>query len=86
MKDTGAEASARRLAVIFLDGEYGDPGWHRVLAAEADILLAADGGARFLSGLGVPPHAVVGDFDSLDEETAGRLQACGRRVPAPPRA
>ena len=71
------QAPTRPLAVIFLDGDYADPGWHRALAARADILLAADGGARFLAGLGVTPHAVVGDFDSLDEETAEGLQAAG---------
>ena len=76
---TGAppEASGRPLAVIFLDGEYRDPGWHRALAARADILLAADGGARYLAGLGVTPDAVVGDFDSLDEETAEGLRNAG---------
>ena len=58
------EARGRPVAVIFLDGEYGDPGWHRALAARADVLLAADGGARFLTRLGVTPQAVVGDFDS----------------------
>ena len=62
------------VAVVFLDGEYSDLGWHRALAGRADILLAADGGARFLAGLGVTPAAVVGDFDSLDEETAARLK------------
>lgn len=77
MKGAEPEVCARPLAVIFLDGEYRDPGWHRALAARADILLAADGGARFLAGLGVTPQAVVGDFDSLDEETAGKLRAAG---------
>jgi thiamine pyrophosphokinase len=66
-----------RLAVVFLDGEYRDPGWHRALAARADILLAADGGARYLIGLGATPEAVVGDFDSLDGETTEKLRAAG---------
>jgi len=70
----GAEDRGRPVAVVFLDGEYSDPGWHRALAGRADILLAADGGARFLSALGVTPAAVVGDFDSLDEATSARLQ------------
>jgi thiamine pyrophosphokinase len=69
-----AEEGGRPLAVVFLDGEYSDPAWHRALAGGADILLAADGGAGFLAELGVTPAAVVGDFDSLDEATAVRLQ------------
>jgi thiamine pyrophosphokinase len=77
MTGAGSGAIERPLAVVFLDGEYRDPGWHRALAARADILLAADGGARYLAGLGATPQAVVGDFDSLDEETAEELRTAG---------
>jgi thiamine pyrophosphokinase len=73
----GAEDQGRPLAVVFLDGEYGDPAWHRALAMRADIVLAADGGARFLAGIGVTPDAVVGDFDSLDPAIAARLEREG---------
>jgi thiamine pyrophosphokinase len=73
----GAEERGRPLAVVFLHGDYGDPGWHRALAARADIVLAADGGARFLTGIGVTPDAVVGDFDSLDPAIAARLESRG---------
>ncbi len=77
MSSVGAEARGRRLAVVFLDGEYSDPGWHRALAERADLVLAADGGARFLEDIGVTPAAVIGDFDSLDAATAERLKAAG---------
>jgi thiamine pyrophosphokinase len=73
----GAEDQGRPLAVVFLDGDYGDPAWHRALAMRADIVLAADGGARFLAGIGVTPDAVVGDFDSLDPAIAARLEREG---------
>lgn len=73
----GAKDQGRSLAVVFLDGEYGDPGWHRALAARADLVLAADGGARFLTAIGVTPDAVVGDFDSLDPAIATRLEGEG---------
>jgi thiamine pyrophosphokinase len=71
----GAEHRGLGLAVVFLDGEYGDPGWYRALADDADLVLAADGGARFLAGIGVTPEAVVGDFDSLDTTDVRRLEA-----------
>jgi thiamine pyrophosphokinase len=60
---------------VFLDGEYGDPDWHRALAGQADLVLAADGGARFLAGIGVTSGAVIGDFDSLDADSVQRLEA-----------
>lgn len=33
--------------------------------AGADYILAADGGANALAAMGIVPHAVLGDFDSL---------------------
>ena len=77
MSPEGAEDRGRLLAVVFLDGDYGDPSWYRVLAARADILLAADGGAAFLAAEDITPQAVVGDFDSLDEAVAGILEDQG---------
>lgn len=35
------------------------------LAADADLLLAADGGANHLAAVGLRPAAVVGDLDSV---------------------
>jgi len=69
--------AGRPLAAVFLDGEYGDPSWYRALAERAGVVLAADGGARFLISIGVTPDAVVGDFDSLSEGDAARLSADG---------
>ena len=78
---TGSGPAARDsggpLAAVFLDGDYGDPGWHNALAKRADVVLAADGGARFLIGLCVMPDAVVGDFDSLGAADQARLRAAG---------
>jgi thiamine pyrophosphokinase len=42
--------------------------------AEGDVhLIAADGGARTLLSLGIQPHVVIGDFDSLDDATRAAL-------------
>lgn len=38
---------------------------HVALARGADLLLAADGGANHLAGVGLRPAAVVGDLDSI---------------------
>jgi thiamine pyrophosphokinase len=73
----GAEGTSGPVAIVFLDGDYRDLAWHRILASRAELVLAADGGARVLAALGIAPAAVVGDLDSLDGETAARLAAEG---------
>lgn len=46
----------------------------------ADLVIAADGGARFLESYGLRPDVLVGDLDSVDAELAGRLAADGVTV------
>jgi thiamine pyrophosphokinase len=41
---------------------------------QADLLIAADGGAEPLLNLGFVPQVVIGDFDSLSPETAAKLR------------
>ena len=43
----------------------------------ADLVIAADGGACRLLGLGIAPHYLVGDLDSLSQETVARLTSAG---------
>ena len=38
---------------------------------EGDFLLAADGGLRHLQKLNLPPHGIIGDFDSLGYTPSG---------------
>ena len=74
--DAGAGGPAR-LAVVFLAGVYEEPAYHRGWAAAADLVVAADGGARFLLDAGVLPDLAVGDFDSLSPEGVAGLEAAG---------
>jgi thiamine pyrophosphokinase len=51
----------------------------------ADLLIAADGGALPLLRLGLPPHLVIGDLDSLGEEAERELDALGVELRRHPR-
>ena len=82
MSAAAADAGPRHslsapLAVVFLDGAYEDAAYYRAWAAAAELVLAADGGARFLLDLGGAPDVVVGDFDSLPPADAERLAGLG---------
>ena len=66
--------------MVFLDGAYEEAGYYRAWAEGATLVVAADGGARFLLGEGLAPDVVVGDFDSLAQADAGRLARAGVEV------
>jgi thiamine pyrophosphokinase len=55
-------------AAIFLNGALDPPDLLRRIAGRADLVVAADGGARYALDAGVIPDLVVGDMDSLGEE------------------
>jgi thiamine pyrophosphokinase len=60
-------------AVIVADGEHA-PTDRRQLT-DADLIIAADGGADWLDAVGVAPHRLVGDLDSADPAVVDRLGA-----------
>ncbi len=59
--------------VLFANGELPDPESARALIQPDDFILCADGGTRHALALGLTPHLVIGDFDSLDPAMAQRL-------------
>ena len=54
-------------AAILLNGAPDPPDLLRRIAGAADLVVAADGGARYALEAGVIPDLVVGDMDSLRE-------------------
>lgn len=47
---------------------------------DADLVIAADGGAASLDRLGRAPDLLIGDLDSVDQELVERLAAAETRV------
>lgn len=67
MRIPAGEKSAKT-ACICCNGEFRVSERTRDLALRADILIAADGGAKHLAALGLMPNAIVGDMDSLERD------------------
>jgi len=65
-------------AVVVADGEPAHE--DRLLAASAELLIAADGGAAWLESTGLLPAILVGDLDSVEMSTVARLSAAGTEV------
>ncbi len=66
--------------VVVADAPVGDLRQFRNLLERADLVIAADGGARYLLMMGILPQTLIGDFDSLDAITLDQLSAAGVEV------
>lgn len=55
-------------ALVLAGAELRSAGRLRALAAEAELVIAADSGLRHAEPLGVRPHLFVGDMDSVTAE------------------
>jgi thiamine pyrophosphokinase len=67
-------------AIIFANGELNRPESVKALIRDDDYIIAADGGSHHCLQMGITPHLVVGDFDSLDETELNVLQTSGTRL------
>lgn len=72
------------LAVIVAAGDP-DPNDARWLA-DAGLVIAADSGACWLEQVGVTPHVLVGDLDSVGEPLVERYAAAGVEIERHPAA
>jgi thiamine pyrophosphokinase len=83
-------ASTRSLPVgrtiIFANGLLTDPASARAAMGAADRLIAADGGLHHLLALGLRPHVLIGDLDSVEPAEAQTTEVSGTRIERfPPR-
>jgi thiamine pyrophosphokinase len=72
-------------ALVFANGILSDLNAAFSLIQPGDHLVAADGGALHLKAMGLRPHLLVGDLDSLPAEDVEVLRLAGvevRRYPA----
>lgn len=56
-------------ALIICNGEPPHRVFARRLAAKADLIVAADGGANAARRIGIRPHVIIGDLDSIRPAT-----------------
>jgi thiamine pyrophosphokinase len=67
-------------AVLFANGELNQPqALHRLLLPE-DFLVAVDGGLYAMRRMGLQPHLLVGDLDSVDSLDVLALEQAGCEV------
>lgn len=67
-------------AIIFANGTFNDPQRVRELLRPEDLIIAVDGGTRYVWEVGANPQLVVGDLDSLTADEQRRLESAGVEI------
>lgn len=60
-------------AIVFAGGEYKNADFYKLAAELCDLRIAADSGAEFMKRIGLFPHVLIGDMDSISSKT---LEVC----------
>lgn len=61
-------------AVIFSGGNFSDTPLSRKAIKDANIIITADKGADAAIKIGIMPHVIIGDFDSVSKNTQEKLK------------
>jgi thiamine pyrophosphokinase len=60
-------------ALIFYNGNLTDLSYAKRYITETDYIICADGGTEHALKLGLTPHTIIGDLDSLSKDTRKQL-------------
>ncbi len=63
--------------IVVAGGTLLNPGAFKPMISRADRVVCADGGAGHLAGMGLRPHVVMGDLDSITPSLQSDLEAAG---------
>ncbi len=67
-------------AILFANGKMESPPPILKDILPSDLIIAADGGTRHCKTLGITPHLVIGDLDSLGSEAISSYQQAGVEI------
>jgi len=65
---TTDKAANIRTACICCNSKFDASGHVKRMVQNCDLLIAADGGAGHFFDMGIKPHVIIGDMDSIDAE------------------
>jgi len=71
---------SKQRALLFANGKLADTQWLETFIVDTDYLIAVDGGLNHLEAIGVLPHLLIGDLDSVTPEQVEYAQAKGVNV------
>jgi len=55
-------------ACVLCNGQLENPANVKQIANDCDLLIAADGGAKYFFDIGLTPQVIIGDMDSIDSD------------------
>lgn len=70
----------KKTACIFLNGKYAKREPLISLAGKNPLVIGADGGTCYLADLGLKPHIIIGDMDSLPKADLDRFSTRGAQI------
>jgi thiamine pyrophosphokinase len=67
-------------AIIFANGEFSAPHYVRSLLKPDDYIISVNGGTHHTLSIGVMPHVIIGDLDSLLPAEKARVEAANIQI------